>query len=119
MSSSVAIAVEGLGKRYTIGAPIGVSSFRESLIATLSSPWRRLQHLNGGSAAPQFWALRDVSFDVDVGEVIGIVGPNGAGKSTLLKVLSRITPPTEGFIELSGRVSSLLEVGTGFHHELT
>jgi len=119
MSSSVTIAVAGLGKRYTIGAPIGVSSFRESLIATLSAPWRRLQHLNGGTASPQFWALRDVSFDVHVGEVIGIVGPNGAGKSTLLKVLSRITPPTEGSIELSGRVSSLLEVGTGFHPELT
>jgi lipopolysaccharide transport system ATP-binding protein len=119
MSSSTAIAVADLGKRYTIGAPIGVSSFRESLIAMMSAPWRRLRHLNGGSAAPQFWALRDVTFDVHVGEVIGIVGPNGAGKSTLLKVLSRITPPTEGWIELRGRVSSLLEVGTGFHPELT
>ena len=85
-----------------------------------AAPWRRLQHLGGrGSAASDFWALRDVSFDVSVGDVIGIVGPNGAGKSTLLKILSRITSPTEGYAELNGRVASLLEVGTGFHPELT
>jgi lipopolysaccharide transport system ATP-binding protein len=119
MSSESAIAVEGLGKRYTIGAPIGTRTFRESVADAFTAPWRRLQHLGGGSDAPQFWALRDISFRVGAGEVIGIVGPNGAGKSTLLKVLSRITPPTEGYVDLHGRVSSLLEVGTGFHPELT
>jgi lipopolysaccharide transport system ATP-binding protein len=120
MSSDVAIGIHELGKRYTIGAPIGTATFRESLISALAAPWRRFQHLGGrGDRAPRFWALRDVSFEVQVGEVIGIIGQNGAGKSTLLKVLSRITPPTEGYVDLQGRVSSLLEVGTGFHPELT
>src|SRR5215813_2354435 len=120
MSSEPAIAISRLGKRYTIGASIGTRTFRESLVAAASAPWRRCKQLAGRDGqAPEFWALRDVSFDVGVGDVIGIIGPNGAGKSTLLKVLSRITPPTEGWIDLRGRVSSLLEVGTGFHPELT
>jgi ABC-type polysaccharide/polyol phosphate transport system ATPase subunit len=120
MSSSLAIDIAGVSKRYTIGAADHATTFRESIVSMAVAPWRRLRQLGGhGTAATDFWALRDVSFDVRIGDVVGIIGPNGAGKSTLLKVLSRITPPTSGHIDLDGRVSSLLEVGTGFHPELT
>jgi lipopolysaccharide transport system ATP-binding protein len=124
MSSSpganVAIDIAAVSKRYTIGLAARPTNFRESLVAMATAPWKRLRHMAGqGSTATDFWALRDVTFDVKVGDVVGIIGPNGAGKSTLLKVLSRITPPTSGHIDLDGRVSSLLEVGTGFHPELT
>ena len=119
--SSDAIVIEKLGKEYTIGTiPIGDTTLGESITSWVAGPWRRFRQMGGHDArSTKFWALKDVSFRVGVGEVIGIVGPNGAGKSTLLKVLSRITPPTEGYVDLTGRVSSLLEVGTGFHPELT
>jgi homopolymeric O-antigen transport system ATP-binding protein len=114
MSSEHAVRIEGISKLYRIGAQIDPRSFRETLVDLVTLKRRR-----EAPDARDLWALRDVSFDVERGEAVGIIGQNGAGKSTLLKILSRITEPTSGRIELRGRVSSLLEVGTGFHAELT
>ncbi|MGH7505242.1 MAG: ABC transporter ATP-binding protein [Longimicrobiales bacterium] len=112
-SDRLAVAVRGLGKSYRIRHDMERGrSMRESLM-------RRVRHPFGAQDVETFWALRDVSFDVRRGEILGIIGRNGAGKSTLLKILSRITYPTAGTVDLYGRTGSLLEVGTGFHRELT
>lgn len=121
--TSPAIRVVDVSKEYILGSKDAeYRTFREAILDTLSAPIRRLRHLGRGEASgagEQFWALRDVSFDVQPGQLVGIIGRNGAGKSTLLKILSRITEPTNGYIELRGRMASLLEVGTGFHPELS
>lgn len=117
--SDVAIRVENLGKRYRVGNRAEqYGMLRDTLARTVRDPLRTLKR-RGGNGTNDFWALRDVSFEVKHGDVLGIIGRNGAGKSTLLKVLSRITEPTSGRAEIRGRVGSLLEVGTGFHPELT
>ena len=111
--SEVAVRVENLGKRYSLGDSKS-GDFRQ----TFSQAFKRMIS-RGSSDADEFWALKDLNFEVRRGETVGIIGRNGAGKSTLLKILSRITDPTTGRFEIDGRVSSLLEVGTGFHLELT
>ena len=113
--SGTAIHVEGLGKRYRLGQRERYRAMRDVLARAFTSMLQR----NGEPRDGYMWALRDVSFDVQQGEVVGLIGRNGAGKTTLLKLLSRITRPTEGFAEIHGRVGSLLEVGTGFHPELS
>ena len=119
--SDIAIHVENLSKRYRIGQREPYKALRDVLPQFITAPFRRLRRNPQSEIRnPQFiWALKDVSFEVKRGEVVGIIGRNGAGKTTLLKVLSRITEPTEGYAEIHGRVGSLLEVGTGFHPELT
>jgi lipopolysaccharide transport system ATP-binding protein len=118
--SAIAVSVENLGKRYRIGDLQTYQTVREKISGLPRAALRRLRgRANGGNQKELFWALRDVSLEVRQGDVLGILGRNGAGKSTLLKILSRITAPTTGRARLRGRMGSLLEVGTGFHPELT
>ncbi len=116
-----AIRAQGLGKRYELKERERYRSLRDVITRAFTSRIPKLTGDSGGRPPDPlpFWALRDVSFEVQPGEVVGVIGRNGVGKSTLLKILSRVTVPTEGRVELHGRVGSLLEVGTGFHHELT
>lgn len=119
-NSKIKIEICGLGKKYNIFHQPGYIALRDVLISYLKGPFQILGARKKGLVLKEdLWALKDVSFEVKEGEVVGIIGRNGAGKTTLLKVLSRITHPTEGQIHLRGRVASLLEVGTGFHPELT
>jgi lipopolysaccharide transport system ATP-binding protein len=119
-----ACRIENLGKEYRIQPSessdnFGYRTLREDLVTLGKAPLRMLRGKRSREQLEAFWALREVSFDVQTGEVVGVIGRNGAGKSTLLKILSRITKPTTGSVEIRGRVGSLLEVGTGFHPELT
>ena len=125
---SLAIHAENLSKRYRIGSRVKYKALRDVIADSIKAPFRNLGsilnatgagHCPGTATEEHFWALDDVSFQIERGETVGIIGKNGAGKSTLLKILSRITAPTRGEAEIRGRVGSLLEVGTGFHSELT
>lgn len=115
--SHYAVRVENIGKQYNIFTQsTRYTTLRDKIVETIKSPIKTLLNPTGSE---KFWALRNVSFNLEEGQVLGIIGKNGAGKSTLLKILSRVVEPTEGYAEINGRIGSLLEVGTGFHPELT
>ena len=120
-----AIEISNLSKRYRLGTDVKKETFVDAILTTLMSPITNYKNLSKLSKFKDenendvFWALKDLNLNIKKGEVVGIIGPNGAGKSTLLKVLSKITSPTAGNIKIQGRVASLLEVGTGFHPDLT
>jgi homopolymeric O-antigen transport system ATP-binding protein len=111
------IQARNLGKRYRVGH--ANPSLRDAIANSLKSPFKLNRNRNGNASNDLLWALKDVSFDVKPGEVVGLVGRNGAGKSTLLKILSRVIKPSTGAADVYGRVGSLLEIGTGFHPDLT
>jgi lipopolysaccharide transport system ATP-binding protein len=120
--SDLAIEIKGLSKRYHIGVREKYPTLREAIVRAASRPLRAVRYWASGQDHEDpaaLWALRDIDLEVNQGAVVGIIGRNGAGKSTLLKVLSGITDPTAGYADIYGRVGSLLEVGTGFHMELT
>ena len=122
MAGEVAIKAESVGKRYWLGTGHHEDSLGRKIDRLAKAPFRRALGRGAPESdgdAEEFWALRDISLELPKGEILGLIGPNGSGKSTLLKMLSNITPPTEGRITLRGRVGTLLEVGTGFHPELT
>src|SRR5215471_18813196 len=123
--TDLAVRVDNLGKQYHIGQRAHYNTVRETFSKLIATPFiklsgrPRVRKRSNHFRSNTFWALRNVSFELKQGELLGIIGRNGAGKSTLLKILSRITEPTEGVADIRGRVRSLLEVGTGFHPELT
>jgi lipopolysaccharide transport system ATP-binding protein len=117
--SDTVISVQGLGKRFAVNQVRYRGTLSRRLNHMVARLWSRQNSSQGPAAIQEIWALRHVSFEVKRGEVVGIIGRNGSGKSTLMKILSRITPPSEGAGQLYGRVGALLEVGTGFHPDLT